>query len=146
MNAIDRERLLLVLHGAGILLLGFLSGVAAVVEELAGTQPTTWRAAHGALLLAGVWLLASAAVLPLLVLPPRQRRALAWALLVTGYAFTAAVLIQAITGVRALSPHGTLSSWIAYAANLITAAAAVLAALLTVQGAWAALRSHPPES
>jgi hypothetical protein len=99
----------------------------------------------GALLLAGVWLLASAAVLPLLALPPRQRRALAWALLVTGYAFTAAVLIQAVTGVRALSPHGTVSSWIAYAANLITVASGVLAALLTFLGAGAALRSRPPE-
>ena len=140
-NAPDRERLLLVLHGAGILLLGLLSGLPAVAEEMAGTQPTTWRAAHGALLLAGVWLLASAGVLPLLVLPPRQRGALAWALLATGYAFTAAVLIQAVTGVRALSPQGSMSSWIAFAANLITVACGVLAALLTFLGARGALRS-----
>lgn len=139
MDAPDRERSLLALHGAVVLLLGLVSGVPAVVEELAKLQPTTWRAAHGALLLAGVWMLATAAILPGLVLPSRQRKALAWTLIGTGYAFATAVLIQAITGVRALSPQGTLSSWIAYLANLATAAAGVLAALLTLLGAWAAL-------
>jgi len=135
-----KERSLVVVHGAAVLLLGLLLGLAAVVEELAGAQPQTWRAAHGALLLAGVWLLAIAAVLPLLVLPPRQRTALCWSLLVTVYAFTVAILIQAITGVRALAPSGTLASWVAYAANIVTVGAGVLAGLLTLVGAVAGLR------
>ena len=136
----DRERGLVVLHGAAVLFLGLLLGLPAVVEELAGIQPTTWRAGHGALLLAGVWLLAAAAVLPLLRLSAGQRVALCWSLVVTAYAFTTAILLQAITGVRALSPHGTLSGWIAYLANLVTVAAGLLAALLTLMGAAAALR------
>jgi hypothetical protein len=145
MDAPDRERSLLALHGAIVLLLGLLCGLPAVAEELAGLQPTTWRATHGALLLAGVWLLATAALLPGLVLPPRQRKALAWSLIATGYAFTSAALIQAVTGVRALAPHGTVSSWVAYLANLATVAAGVLAALLTLLGAKAALtRQQPP--
>lgn len=139
MDASDRERSLLALHGAIVLLLGLLAGLPAVAEELAGVQPTTWRAGHGALLLAGVWLLATAALLPGLVLAPRQRKALTWSLIATAYAFTAAVLIQAITGVRALAPHGTASSWVAYVANLATVATGLLAALLTVLGAKAAL-------
>ena len=139
MDAPDRERSLLALHGAIVLLLGLLCGLPAVAEELAGLQPTTWRAAHGALLLAGVWLLATAALLPSLVLPPRQRKALTWSLITTAYAFTSAALIQAITGVRALAPHGTASSWVAYVANLATVAAGLLAALLTLLGAKAAL-------
>ena len=139
MDAPDRERSLLALHGAIVLLLGLLSGLPAVAEELAGLQPTRWRATHGALLLAGVWLLATAALLPSLVLPPRQRKALAWSLIITGYAFTSAALIQAGTGVRALAPQGTVSSWVAYAANLVTVAAGVFAALLTMLGARAAL-------
>jgi hypothetical protein len=139
MDASDRERSLLALHGAIVLLLGLLSGLPAVYEELAGLQPTTWRAAHAALLLAGVWLLATAALLPSLVLPPRHRKTLAWALIATAYAFTGAVLIQAITGVRALSPRGTASSWIAFLANLATVPAGLLAALLTLLGAKDAL-------
>ncbi|HKV73263.1 MAG TPA: hypothetical protein VJN95_01990 [Gemmatimonadales bacterium] len=140
MNSADRERSLLIMHGAGILLIGLLTGFMAVVEELAGSQPTIWRASHGALLLAGVWLLASGPVLPALVLPEKQRRALCWSLLVMGYAFTSAVLIQATTGVRALSPHGSVWTLIAYVANLVTPAAGVIAAVLTVVGARAALR------
>jgi len=145
MDAPDRERSLLALHGAAVLLLGLLCGLPAVSEELAGLQPTTWRAAHGALLLAGVWLLATAALLPALVLPRRQRTALIWSLIVTAYAFGSAVLIQAITGVRALSPHATLSSWIAYLANLVTVAAGLLAALLTFRGAMADLARGKPD-
>jgi hypothetical protein len=145
MDAPDRQRSLLALHGSIVLLLGLLSGLPAVAEELAGLQPTTWRAAHGALLLAGVWLLATAALLPSLVLPPRHRRALAWSLIATGYAFTSAALIQAATGVRALAPHGTASSLVAYVANLATVAGGLLAALLTLLGAKAALtRQQPP--
>ena len=145
MDAPDRQRSLLALHGSIVLLLGLLCGLPAVAEELAGLQPTTWRAAHGALLLAGVWLLATAALLPSLVLPPRHREALAWSLIATGYAFTSAALIQAATGVRALAPHGTVSGWVAYVANLATVAGGLLAALLTLLGAKAALtRPQPP--
>ena len=134
------ERGLIILHGAAEVLLGLLCGLAAVAEELARAQPQTWRAAHAALLLAGVWLLATGAVFPLLVLPPRQKSALCWSLLVTAYAFTTAVLIQGITGVRALSPNGTLLTSIAYRANIVTVGSGMLAALLTLLGAGAALK------
>lgn len=137
----NRERALITLHGAAVLFLGLLLGLAAVAEELAGTQPQAWRAAHSALLLAGVWLLATAAVLPQLVLPPRQKSALCWSLLVTAYAFTTALLVQASTGVRALAPSGTPASWVAFSANILTVLAGLLAGLLTLLGAVAALRS-----
>ena len=101
-----------------MLVLGLLLGLAAVVEELAGTQPLTWRAAHNALLLAGTWLLATGAVLHLLQLSARQVAALCWSLVVTVYAFATAILIQAITGTRALSPGGTLLNTVAYVANI----------------------------
>lgn len=141
MSSPAHDRSLLTLHGAIILLLGLLAGLPAVAEELAHAQQTVWRAGHGALLLAGVWLLSTGALLPTLRLPGRQRPALTWSLLVAGYAFTTAVLVQSITGVRALSPQGTLSSWVAYVANLATVAAGLLAALLTAQGAMGALRA-----
>lgn len=134
------DRGLLIVHGAALVLLGLLLGLAAVTEELAGTQPQTWRAGHGALLLAGVWLLATGAVLPQLALPARQRRALCWSLLVTAYAFTTAILLQAVTGVRALALSGSAATRIAYVANIVTVGAGLLAALLTLLGAMAALK------
>ena len=52
-----------------------------------------------------------------------------------------AALIQAITGVRALAPSGTLARWVAYAANIATVGAGVLAGLLTLAGLVAALKA-----
>ena len=136
------ERGLLVVHGAAVILVGLLLGLAAVAEELAGTQPTRWRAGHGALLLAGTWLLAVAAVSPQLQLTARQRSALCWSLLVTAYAFTTAIVVQASTGIRMLAPVQSLAGWVGYAANLITVAAGIFAALLTLMGAVEALKQE----
>jgi hypothetical protein len=136
------ERGLLLTHGAAVLLLGLLLGLAAVGEELAGTQPQRWRAGHGALLLAGVWLLAIGAVFPVLVLSPRQRTALCWSLLVTVYAFTIAIVLQASTGIRMLAPSHSLAGWVGYLANIVTVGAGILAGVLTLLGAFGTLKSE----
>jgi hypothetical protein len=137
-----KDRGLIIVHGAAVILLGLLLGLPAVAEELAGTHPQTWRAGHAALLQAGVWLLATAAVIPQIVLPPRQMRALCWSLLAAMYAFTTAILVQAITGVRALTFGGSIATSIAYLANIVTVAAGLLAALLTLVGAIAAIAAE----
>ena len=134
----------LVLHGAIILLVGLLCGYAAVVEE-AGGAGRTWTAAHSALLMLGVWLMASAAVLPLLELPRREREALLLSLTGGAYGFMAAVVIQAATGVRAISPDVQGISLVAFAANLLAVLGTILAASLTVLGAWNALRAPRQE-
>ncbi len=136
----DKGRGLVIAHGAGLVLLGLGLGLAAVVEELAGSSPQTWRAAHNALLLAGVWLLAVGAVLPALVLSTERQAALSWSLLVTAWAFTTAILVQAVTGVRTLGPGDNLAGWIGFGANILTVGAGFFAALLTLIGAVAALR------
>ena len=137
-----KERNLIIAHGAALILLGLVIGLAAVTEELAGTRPQTWRAGHAALLQAGVWLLATAAVVPELALPPSQMRALCWSLLAAVYAFTTAILVQAITGVRALTFGGSIATSIAYVANIVTVGAGLLAALLTFLGAVAAIAAE----
>jgi hypothetical protein len=136
------ERGLILVHGAAVLLLGLLLGLAAVVEELAGTQPQRWRAGHGALLLAGVWLLAIAAVFPILTLPQRQKTALCWSLLVTVYAFAIAIVVQASTGTRMLGPSHSLAGWTGYVANIVTVGAGIFAGLLTVVGAVGTLKNE----
>lgn len=132
------ERGLVILHGAAVVLVGLVCGLAAVVEEIAGNEAGTWRAAHNALLLAGVWILATAAVMPSLVLGQRERTGLCWSLLAIAYAFTTTILVQAVTG-RVLAPGGSASGWVAFLGNIVTVGASLLAALLTVLGAWAAL-------
>lgn len=141
---LDAQRRL-VLHGAIILLVGLLCGYAAVAEE-ASRSGRAWQAAHSALLLTGVWLIATAAVLPLLELPPRERRALLLSLTGGAHSFMTAVVIQAVTGVRAISPDVTGISRVAFAANLLAVLGTILAASLTIMGAWNALRASQREA
>ena len=100
-----------------------------------------WQAAHSALLLLGVWLLATAAIVPLLILGERESSALVWSMIITGYSFAAAVIIQAITGERAISPDVAPLSRVAFAANLVAVLGAFLSASLTLMGALAGLRA-----
>jgi hypothetical protein len=88
-----------------------------------------------------VWLLAVAAVFPVLVLPQRQKTALCWSLLVTVYAFAVAIVVQAGTGMRTLAPSHSLAGWTGYVANIITVGAGLFAGLLTLVGAVGALKS-----
>jgi uncharacterized membrane protein HdeD (DUF308 family) len=134
----------LVLHGAIILLVGLLCGLPSVVEE-ANRSGRAWQAAHAALLMLGVWLIAAAAVLPLLELPRRERDALLLTLTGGAYSFMAAVVIQAATGVRAVSPDVAGISLVAFTANLLAVLGTILAASLTVMGAWNALRTSRRE-
>jgi len=133
----------LVLHGAIILLTGLLSGYAAVFEEVSRAG-RTWQAAHAALLLTGVWLIATAAILPLLELPPRERKALLLSLTGGAYSFVTAVLVQAVTGVRAITPDVSGISLVAFAANLLAVLGTIVAASLTILGAWNGLRPSRP--
>jgi predicted permease len=130
----------LILHGAIILLVALLCGFSAVIEE-ASRSGRTWQAAHSALLLTGVWLIATAAVLPLLELPRRERNAFLLSLTGGAYSFMTAVLIQAVTGVRAISPDVSGISLLAFAANVLAVFGTILAASLTILGAWNGIRA-----
>lgn len=130
----------LVLHGAIILLVGLLCGYPSIIEE-ASRSGRMWQAAHSALLMLGIWLIATAAVLPLLELPRREREALLLSLTGGAYGFMIAVVIQAATGVRAISPDVSGISLVAFAANLLAVLGTILAASLTILGARNALRA-----
>jgi hypothetical protein len=137
----DRERL--IFHGAVVMFVGLLCGYPAVVDQ--GDEVVRmWRAAHLELLLLGIWLLATAGILPSLVLARREAAGLVWALLATGYGLMVALLLGAITGVRAIQPGGSAINQIAFAGSAIGILGALLAVLLTLTGARAAVRRLAP--
>ena len=135
----EHDRARVAFHGAVILLVGLLCGLPAVTEPEGMPMPS-WQAAHGGLLLNGVWLLAVSSVLPRLVLEHSFARALLWSLIGMAYGFMTTVLVQAASGVRGLSPGDSLVGWVAFAGNLVAVLGAVLAGVITVMGAYAALR------
>lgn len=142
---IRNARALILIHGAALAFLGLVVGLAAVAEEVAGTNPQTWRAGHNALLLAGVWLLGVSAVFPQLRLTALQQAALGWSMLTTAYAFATAILVQAAFGVRALGPDGSAAGYIAFVANIVTVGSGLFAGLLTFMGAVAAVKQAPEQ-
>lgn len=86
-------------------------------------------------------MIATAAIIPLLLLAEPEASGLKWSLVAAGYSFMTAVLLQALTGVRAFSPEGTVATKIAFAANLVAVLSSFLAAALTLLGASNALRA-----
>ena len=129
----------LVFHGSVILLVALFCGIPSVVEVSTGSG-RMWQGAHSALLILGVWLLATAAVLPLLLLEQLEATALRWSLLLMAYSFMVAVIVQAVTGVRAFGPDRSPLNMLAFSANLLAVPGTFLAASLTALGAWNGLR------
>jgi hypothetical protein len=137
----DNARARVLFHGAVVLLAGFACGIPSVVETMVGSE-RMWQASHNGLLLAGVWLIATASALPVLVLPRREARALVVALLATAYGFTTAVLIQAITGERVFSVSRSPILLLAFVGNLVAVLGAFLSTGLILIGARAALKQR----
>lgn len=91
---INELRARIVYHGAIVLFVGLLCGFAAVAE-LSSEQVRLWRSAHLGLVVTGIWLFATASILPALVLGRRETSVLFWSLLATAYGFMTAVIIEA---------------------------------------------------
>jgi hypothetical protein len=129
----------LILHGSFVLLVALSSGIPSVVEVSAGCG-RMWQAAHSALLILGIWMIATAAVVPLLALREPEASGLRWSLIAAGYSFMTAVTLQAVTGTRAFSPEGGVVQTIAFVANLVAVLSSFLAVGLTLIGALNGLR------
>jgi len=137
----DRERL--IFHGSIVMFIGLLCGYPAIGEP-GDDAARLWRAAHLELLMIGMWLLATAAVLPLLLLKRREGSGLVWSLLATGYGLMTVLLMRAVTGVRGIEPSGPAANWVAFAGSVVGILGALLAVLLTLAGARAALKLSAP--
>jgi hypothetical protein len=138
MTGNDRNRV--IFHSAVVLLVGLFCGLPAVTEW--GSAIRLWQSAHFGLIVTGVWLLAMAAVLPSLVLAKREASALMWSLILGGYGFMVALVIEAFTGVRGITPAGPVANWIAFAGNTAALFGSVVGTALTLLGARAALKAN----
>ena len=135
----DRHRAFLAFHGAVIIFVALVLGLLAVTDSpAAGVR--NWRSAHQTLLVFGAWLLATAGAGSVLRLAQREARGLVWALSTGGYSMALTLAVRASTGVTGFEPGGSVAASIAFASNALVMLASVLAALLTLSGAWNALR------
>lgn len=135
---LNAERPRLIFHGSIIMLLALACGLPSVVEVSVGTT-RMWQAAHSALLLMGVWMLAQAAILKLIVLKHNELTVVTWSLIATGYSLSFAAVVQALTGVRSLGPSTSVIHMAVFIANLFVVLGSVLSASITLLGAKHAL-------
>lgn len=135
----NNSRELLILHGAVVMAVGLVFGLAAVMGVVDDAFDG-WRAAHLSVIMMGIWMLAMSGVFPVLVLLRREASVLLWSLVASGYGVIIVSAIKAVAGVKAISPDGPAANWIAFGVNMVVVLGASLAVLLTIKGAMAALK------
>lgn len=142
----DRQRALLVAHGALVFLAGLLVGFPYAffelgkivlwpfVGEIAVTIPgdtRAWRMAHLEGILNGILLFSVAAIAPLLRLRGREPQLLVWSLVVTAWGNTVAAILGPISGGRGLEFGGGVGNNAMYFL-FIAAIVGVIAATVVV--------------
>lgn len=132
----------LLFHAALILLIGLLAGIPygrAIVRQRADTLIQGWRVAHAALPLGAALMIAVAAVQSSLAIPTHLAWLLTGLLILSGYAFSVALVCGPLWGARGLTPGHGWHARIVYAGNLIGACSSLAAALLLVYAAGVSL-------
>jgi len=130
-------------HGLIVVLVGLLCGVPygrAITQGWGEEAVRGWRLAHFSLVFGGVWLLVVAAVSHLLVLSRRGIAILVGSVVTSGYAFTVALVVGAIGGVRGLEATGSALNFVAFAGNIVASIASLAWIVVSLVGAVRALR------
>jgi hypothetical protein len=135
---LSRDHLRLIFHAAIVLFVGLTCGLPTVLEE-APNASRHWHTAHEALIMMGVWMLATAGVMPVLSLERREMAALRWSMLGVGYGFMVTLLIQGVTGYPSFEPGASPIRIVEFAGSIVGILGAVMTALITLRGAKAAL-------
>ena len=139
----NRDRVRVIFHGAIVLLAGLLCGYPAVAEAVASDESMrVWHTAHEGLIMTAILLFAVASTMPSLALERREASGLFWSLLAAGYGLTVGLVMQGIIGARAFGPSMSPPALIAFTGNAVGILGSMVAAALTLMGAWAALRDR----
>ena len=131
----------LILHGAVILLVGFLCGAPLGSASVRGKDEAAraWRVAHSSLILGGVLLLALAGVISHLELSAFGLALLVWAFVASSYVFAVVLPLAAHYGHRGLTSAPPFLNRILYLGNMVGAGGLLLGAIVFLWGAYGAL-------
>jgi len=129
-------------HGSVVLLAGLLSGIpmgTAIINNRGEDTVRAWRVSHSGLAMVGIMMLAIAATIPHLRTGDLTRWVMVWSYVISGYAFTVALLLGAWKGHRGLSPRPPFLNRIVYGGNMIGALGVLMGTLIVIIGAYRAL-------
>lgn len=147
MNTLDQRRL--GYHGAVVFVLSLLAGTVfmiALVYHWDAEPVRAWGAAHRSTIVMAVWMMATAAILPKLILTQRASRMVANTLVWGVYMITISVWLSALAGVRGLAFDGPTINIVAWSVNGIGGVLTLVGAVLILIGARNAMREVPPSS
>ena len=130
--------LILLFHGALVLVVGLLAGVPYGLSMRRGRPERierAWRVAHSGLTMGGVLLISTSAVLALVAAESSVERIVAYALVASGYGFCVSLPYAAWGGHDSVFwPSRTAASWIISIGNIIGAGGSLLAAICLAYG------------
>jgi hypothetical protein len=139
-----RADLQMFLHGAIVLLLGYLCGFplgVGMTENWGSADVHFWRVAHSGLVVGGVWSIATGAAVRHLSLSGRSISTLAWSVVLANYGF----LLNGFARAAAAGSDGAGGplNWLVLSTYALASLASLLGAGLTIVGAFLALRAQP---
>ena len=130
---------LLLFHGAVVLLIGLLAGAPygrALASGAALPRAEAWRAAHTGLVGTGVMTLVFGLMLRQWHAEGAAANAAAVIAIVAAYAFSAAMILAAVSGQRGLSAAGPLANRLVFAGYVLGVLGSLTAAAGFVLLAW----------
>lgn len=125
----------LVLHGALVLLTGFLGGTFFARAIKQGKGEVAWRVVHSGASMGGIMLIALAPVVAKLAVPPWLMQLLGWSLIVGTEVFVVGMIWAAVSGSRGLSRSGPWQGRAVWAFYLLGSSLTLLGCGLLVYGA-----------
>ena len=140
-----RADLQMYLHGAIVLLLGYLCGFpleVGMTENWGNADMHFWRVAHSGLVAGGVWSIATGAAVRHLSLGGRSISTLAWSVVLANYGFLLNGFARVAAGGGSDGAGGPLN-WLVLSTFALASLASLLGAGLTIVGAFLALRAQP---
>lgn len=132
----------LAFHGAIVLLIGLLCGgpyARAINRGAPAHIVQSWRVAHASLPMGALVMFAVAALLSSFAVTGAVKWGIAWALIVSSYAFCISLPLAAIVGHRGLSAGGPPSAKLVYAGNVLGAWLSMAAAAALVYASFVSL-------
>ena len=132
----------LAFHGAIVLLIGLLCGSPygrAINRGAPAHIIQSWRVAHASLPMAGILMLAVAALLSQFMVSAHVKWAIAASLIASSYAFCVSLPMAAVVGHRGLTGEGPLAAKLVFAGNVVGALLSAVAVLTLIYAAFISL-------
>ena|SRR5688500_6740266 len=132
----------LALHGAIVLLIGLACGspYGRAINRNAPTHIVqSWRVAHASLPMAGILMLAVAALLSHFSVEGYVRWLIASTLIASSYAFCVSLPLAAVVGHRGLTSEGPFAAKFVYAGNIAGAGLSAVAMFALIYAAFVSL-------